>query len=409
MSATGSVFTGLKVLDLASFIAGPAAATILGDFGADVIKIEAPGGDPYRALSDLPGMPRVGADYHWALDNRNKRGLMLDLRSDAGREVLDLLLADTDVVVTNFMPGVRKRLRLAYEDVKAVNPKIIYAVITGYGETGAEADKPGFDSSALWARSGLMDYVKPDPAGPPARSAPGQGDHPTAVSLFAAIVTALYHRERTGEGQQVDTSLLANGLWSHGYLMQAALCGVEVPRRPPRDRFFNALTNNYVSRDGHWFILSMVNEEREWDSLCGAIERPDLARDPRFATRADRHANPKALIEELDAAFRAKGWADWQRILDAARITFADITTLEQVPDDMQAIDSGALMPFDGLGDKASHTIDSPLWLRGAAKVTPRRAPTLAEHEHEILQGLGLDADRISELRDAGAFGSAAG
>ena len=399
------VFSGLKVLDLASFIAGPAAATILGDFGADVIKIEAPGGDPYRALDKAPGMPVADIDYHWQLDNRNKRSLMLNLRDPDGRAVLDKLLVDTDVVVTNFVPAIRQRLGIGYEDVAKINPRIIYAVITGYGENGAEADKPGFDSSALWARSGLMDVVKPDPEGAPARSAPGQGDHPTAVSLFAAIATALYQRERSGKGMQVDTSLLANGIWSNAYFAQAALCGSEIPRRPHRDRFPNAMTNHFKCRDGHWFILSMVNEDKQWDAFCQAVGRPELRTDPRFAVKTDRHANSVALIEILDDVFMQKDWTEWQKVLDEYRITFGVISRMSDLSDDRQLIDSGTIVPGEGLGGKDRHAIDSPLWLRGFPKRPAGPAPTIGQHHIDILTEAGLSEAEIKALKAKGAVG----
>ncbi len=405
MAETAPILTGLKVLDLASFIAGPAAATILGDFGAEVIKIEPPTGDPYRGLSSLPGMPNSKTPYHWQLDNRNKRGLVLDLKTDAGREVLDRLLPETDVLVCNFMPAVRQRLRLAYEDVVALNPRLIYAVITGYGETGEEADKPGFDSSALWARSGLMDFVKPDPVGVPARSAPGQGDHPTAVSLFAAIMLALYQRQCTGRGMQVDTSLLANGLWSNGYLAQAALCGADVPTRPKRNIFPNALTNHYQCRGGHWFILSMVNEDREWQRFCQAIERPELFADPRFREKPVRHDNSHPLIEILDGVFGEKEWPVWRDILDRHRITFASVAHMADLKVDRQLLASGTVVPCDSLGGDGEHTIDSPLWTRGAQKQPAGKAPALGEHSAAILQELGYGEAHIDALRRDGVIG----
>ena len=195
------IFEGLKVLDCASFIAAPAAATVLSDFGAEVIKIEPPGtGDPYRLLPKLPGYPVSQHNFAWLLEGRNKRSLALDLAKPEGREVLYRLAAEADVFITNFPPGVRKRLGITYEDIKPLNARLIYASFTGYGETGAEADKPGFDSNAYWARSGLMDLVRADENTTPARSIPGMGDHPCAMALYGAIVTALYKRERSGEG-----------------------------------------------------------------------------------------------------------------------------------------------------------------------------------------------------------------
>ena len=229
---TEHLFSDLKVIDCASWIAGPAAATIMSDFGADVIKIEPPGaGDPWRARS-ASGAPN---DYYWQLTSRNKRSLALDLKHEAGRAVLYRLVADADVFVTNFPLPVRDRLKLAPGDLLPLNPRLIYASFTAYGEAGDEAAKTGFDSTAYWARTGLMDAVRADEDTVPARSAPGMGDHPSATGLYAAIVTALYRREKTGRGGMVRSSLLQNGLWANGCFVQTRLFGETVPHRPPRE------------------------------------------------------------------------------------------------------------------------------------------------------------------------------
>jgi len=215
------MFEGLTVLDCASFIAAPAAATILADFGAEVIKIEPPAGDPFRHLPRLPGNPKCEHNWAWMLESRNKQGLALDLSTADGQAVLCRMVPRADVFITNFPPAVRRRLGIAYRNLAPLNERLIYASFTGYGEHGQEANKPGFDSNAWWARSGMMDLVRPDSAGPPARSLPGMGDHPSALALFGAIVAALYRRERTGKGAHVGTSLMANGVWSNGLMVQA--------------------------------------------------------------------------------------------------------------------------------------------------------------------------------------------
>ena len=191
-----SIFEGLKVIDCASFIAAPTAATLLGDLGANVIKIEPPAGDPFRALPKLPGMPRSDHPYGWMLDNRNKRGLALDLARKEGQAVVHRLVADADVFITNYPLAVRRKLAIDYDRLSTMNDRLIYASFTGYGEVGDEATKPGFDATAYWARTGLMDMVRTGAEAEPVRSMPGMGDHPSAVTLFAAIATALYRRER---------------------------------------------------------------------------------------------------------------------------------------------------------------------------------------------------------------------
>src|SRR5438046_3159509 len=290
---------GLRVIDAASFIAGPVATTILAGLGADVIKVEPPDGDPYRHRTGGPGVPDTPFNYRWIVDNRTKRGLALDLRQPSGRAVLHRMIERADVFVTNNPLDSRARLGIRWEDLSPLNPRLVYASITAYGERGDEAPLTGFDATALWARTGLMDLVKPSPDSAPARSLPGMGDHPTGVSLFAAIMTALYRRERTGRGSAVSTSLMANGLWWNAIQVQAALCGARVEPRPSREEAASALANLYRCADGRWFLLNLVQDERDWPALLRAIEQPDLLNDPRFASATARRANARALVSVL--------------------------------------------------------------------------------------------------------------
>src|SRR2546428_256994 len=291
---------GLRVIDAASWIAGPVATTILADFGADVVKIEPPDGDTYRHRSGGPGVPESPYNYRWIVDNRTKRGLALDLRKPEGRDVLCRLVTRADVFVTNAPLDSRARLRIRWEELAPLNPRLIYASLTAYGESGDEAAKTGFDATALWARTGLMDLVRAAPDAPPPRSLPGMGDHPTGVSLFAAIMTALYERERTGRGTMVSTSLLANGLWWNAIQVQAALCGARVEPRSAREEAASALANLYRCADSRWFLLNLVQDERDWPPLVRAIEQPELLNDPRFATAPARRANARAPVSVPD-------------------------------------------------------------------------------------------------------------
>src|ERR1700754_714428 len=218
-----NVFSGLKVVDLASFIAGPGAAVILSDFGADVIKVEPPTGDLYRTVYNIPPYPRAKDNYAWHLNNRNKRGMALDLKSPGAAAVLERLVKWADVLIVNTPHPARKKLKLEYQDVAAWNPRLIYADLTGFGEKGPDADLPGFDITAYCARSGLLSMTR-DAGAPPTWPVAGSGDNATAVGLYSAIVTALYRRERTGKGSYVTTSLLAEGVWSASVSIQAALC-----------------------------------------------------------------------------------------------------------------------------------------------------------------------------------------
>src|SRR6201991_1495993 len=204
--ASESIFAGLKVLDAASFIAGPAAATALADFGADVIKVEPPAGDLQRLLSSVPPSPRAHANYSWHLANHTKRGMCVDLKSAGGTTILRRLVEWADVVITNAPHGAREELHLGYEQVSAWHPQVIYADVTGFGDAGPDATLPGFDLTAYWSRSGLLSSTR-EAGAPPTLPIPGSGDYAAALAVYAAIVTALYHRERTGEGANVGASL----------------------------------------------------------------------------------------------------------------------------------------------------------------------------------------------------------
>lgn len=395
------IFAGLKVIDCASFIAAPAAATVLSDFGADVIKIEPPGaGDPYRNLPQLPGYPISDQNYAWMLESRNKRSLALDLGTPEGQAVLRRLVADADVFITNFPPAVRARLGIRHDDLTPLNARLIYASFTGYGETGEEANKPGFDSNAWWARSGLMDLVRDGEKAIPARSMPGMGDHPCAMALYGVIVTALYQRERTGKGAHVRSNLMANGLWANGTMAQAALCGARFQERKPRERALNAVTNHYQCRDGRWLILSLLNEDRQWPILAQCMGLDDLIDDPRFATKADRHHRSLELIEILNRVFVTRDLAEWRNILDGKGLIFGVVGVLSELKDDRQMLENEVLLPFEG---DQTLTINSPIWIDGATKVRPRHPPTVGQHSDEILRAAGYSDAEIAAFRADGA------
>jgi crotonobetainyl-CoA:carnitine CoA-transferase CaiB-like acyl-CoA transferase len=400
--ADGFLLSGLRVIDAASFIAGPVATTMLADLGADVIKIEPPHGDPYRHRMGGPGIPESPYNYRWIVDNRTKRGLAVDLRPPAGRAVLHRLVARADVYVTNNPLDSRARLGTRWEDLSPLNPRLIYASITAYGERGDEAPLSGYDATALWARAGLMDLVKPTPDSAPARALPGMGDHPTGVALFGAIMTALYRRELTGQGSMVSTSLLANGLWMNAVQIQAALSGAKVEPRPPREEAASALANLYRCADGRWFLLNALNDETDWPALIAAIERPDLAGDPRFTTTPARRANARELIRVLDAAFGARPWAEWQPILTRHKLTYGAVATVDDARHDKQMVASGALVPFEDPRGGAPLTVSGPVWVEGVEKVPPRMPPELGEHSTEILREVGYGDAEIGELLASG-------
>ncbi|MCB1548027.1 MAG: CoA transferase [Hyphomicrobiaceae bacterium] len=399
---TGSLpLQGIRVLDIGSYIAVPAAAVVLGDYGADIVKVEPPGeGDPHRANIHLTNFPDSAVNYPWHLDARNKRSVALDLKTASGRAALDRLIATADVLITNYPFPVRERLRLRYEDVQPANPRLVYASFSGYGESGPDANQIGFDVNAYFARSGLLDSARY--AGqPPAVIVPAQGDRASAMSLVSAIMMALFHRERTGEGSWVATSLLQNGLWANGNYAQAALVGAFLPPRPPRDRPRSALANVYETRDGRWIQLNIAREDRMWPAFCEAMALPHIAQDARFTETPTRRANAPALTAILDDAFGTRDSAEWIARLKAGNVPFSLISQCADIPGDHQAAAAGAIV--ETTIDEMPRTVAAPLTLGFAQPITARPGPRLGEHTDEILGEAGLSASEIAALKASGA------
>jgi len=404
--ASDNIFSGLKVVDLASFIAGPSAAVILSDFGADVIKVEPPSGELWRHAHKLPPQPVADDAYAWHLANRNKRGMTLDLKSPSAHQVLEKLVKWADVLIVNTPHPARARLKLNYEDVAQWNPRLIYADITGFGDKGPDANLPGFDITSYWARSGLLSMTR-DAGAPPTWPVAGSGDNATAVGLYSAIVTALYRRERTGAGGYVTTSLLAEGIWSASVSIQAALC--EAKFFPPHDRMrpANAAMNVYRAADGTWFVLIVTPDKLE--AVAKGIGRADLLTDPRFADQAKLMANMPELTKILDEAFSAKPMAHWYEVFSGVHVTFGAVRGPQEVVNDPQLRPNDIIVPLDGAGGKLTSTISSPIQVHGVAKVAAKRAPELGEHNEEILRQLGFAAADIEGLRASGAIAKARG
>ncbi|KUM99546.1 hypothetical protein AQI95_38080 [Streptomyces yokosukanensis] len=395
---------GLHVVDLASFIAGPAACTVLGDFGADVVKVEPPRvGDAYRSLSRVPPNPHVeGVNYPWQLDNRNKRSIALDLKSAGAQPVLQGLVRWADVLVTNFPPRTRAKLGLEYEALAPLNPRLIYADVTGFGEEGPDAHLPGFDVTAYWARSGLMHLTRQQGV-PPAMNAFGSGDHSTAITLFAGIMTALYRRERTGQGARVTASLLAEGAWAASMWLQAVMVGAKAPRPIDRADPPNALANMYRTADDRWIVLVFANEDKQVPLFLKAIGRPEAAQNPRYADSASRRAHSGEIAALLDKTFATRTLAEWREALDTAGLTYGVVQTLEECARDPQLLANRVFVPIDDGSDTPHLTVDSPVRLDQEPKVRPRPAPDLGEHTDSVLHDLGFDDAGIEELRKAEA------
>jgi crotonobetainyl-CoA:carnitine CoA-transferase CaiB-like acyl-CoA transferase len=398
--ASDNIFSGLKVVDLASFIAGPSAAVILSDFGADVIKVEPPTGDLWRHGHQIPPQPAAKDAYPWHLANRNKRGITLDLKSPSAPQVLEKLVRWADVFIVNTPHPARKKLKLEYEDVVQWNPRLIYADVTGFGENGPDANLPGFDITSYWARSGLLSMTR-DAGAPPTWPVAGSGDNATAVGLYSAIVTALYRRERTGAGSNVTTSLLAEGIWSASVSIQAALCDARFFAPHDRKNPANAALNVYRAADGAWFVLIVTPDKLA--VVAKAIGRTDLLTDPRFSDPANLIANMAQLTAILDDVFTAQPMAHWYEVFNAVHVTFGVVREPQEVINDPQLRANDIVVPLEGAGGKLTSTISSPIQVHGVAKVPAKRAPQLGEHNEEVLRELGFSAAEIDGLRASGA------
>jgi crotonobetainyl-CoA:carnitine CoA-transferase CaiB-like acyl-CoA transferase len=398
--ADDNIFSGLKVVDFASFIAGPSAAVILSDFGADVIKVESPAGDLWRIGHKIPPQPAAKDAYPWHLANRNKRGITLDLKSPSAQQVLEKLVKWADVFIVNTPHPARKKLKLEYDDVAQWNPRLIYADVTGFGENGPDSGLPGFDITSYWARSGLLSMTR-DAGAPPTWPVAGSGDNATAVGLYSAIVTALYRRERTGRGSYVTTSLLAEGVWSASVSIQAALCEAKFFAPHDRKNPANAALNVYKSADGTWFLLIVTPDKLA--SVAKAIGRPDLLTDPRFSDPAKLVENMSALAEILDDVFGSQPMAHWREVFDGVHVTFGVVRGPEEVITDPQLRANDIVVPLEGAGGKLTSTISSPINVHGVAKVAAKRAPALGEHNEAVLKELGFSTSEIDGLRESGA------
>ncbi len=317
----GNIFFGLKVVDLSSFIAGPGAATILSDFGADVVKVEPPEGELWRIGQKIPPQPHSEEPYPFQLANRNKRGVALNLKASSAQQVLERLAKWADVFIVNTPHSARKKLKLEYEDVAKWNPRLIYADLTGFGEKGPDANLPGFDLTAFWARSGLL-FMTRDAGEPPTWPVAGSGDNATAVCIYAAIATALYRRERTGKGSYVTTSLLAAGVWSASVFVQAALCGANFYGLHDRTNPANAALNTYRSSDGTWFVV--VATPDKVPTVLKAMGREDILTDPRFSDPAKLAQNRPQLTAILDGIFGSQPMSHWYEVFNDVGAIAAD-------------------------------------------------------------------------------------
>ena len=393
---------GIRVVEMGFWVAGPGAAGILADWGADVVKIEPPDGDPFRGMF----MSVVGMDAPFnppfELDNRGKRSAALNLQHPDGRAVAHRLLADADVFVSNLRQAALANMGLDYDTVSALNARLVYCHLSGYGLAGTDRDRPSYDIGAYWSRAGVAASLVPLGSEPPQQRG-GMGDHTTALSAAAAVCAALLARQRTGRGQLVATSLLRTGMYVLGWDLNIRLRYGYVA--PPYSRLEapNPLVNSYRTGDGRWFWLLGLQGDRHWPDLVRAIDRPDLLDDPRFRDMRARRENVAELVPMLDAIFATRPWHEWTTIFDRENVWWAPVQTVDEVATDPQARAAGGVVQApvaDGTAEMVAGPADfsdTPWRLRGPA-------PEFAQHTEEILLELGYGWEAIARLKDSGAI-----
>lgn len=399
---------GITVIEIDNWMAAPSAAVILADLGADVIKVEPLTGDPMRGMGRPPKIDDEQAkayDYGFAVDNRGKRSIAVDLTQDSGQKLIRRLVAKADIFLCNLLINRQQKFGLDPETLLGVNPRLVHATLTGYGTTGPEAWRPGYDVTAFFGRSGIYDAMREGDDGIVPMARPAQGDHTTGLALVGAILAALRLAERSGEGQVVETSLFETAVWTQATDFATTAVDRAPVRRRPRDQQLSATANRYPCGDGNWIVFNMP-EPSAWPKFCKAIGKEAWIEDERFATPRERFRNMGELVPLIDAALAAQSRDEWGRVFDEHRIIWGPVLGLHEVASDPQAEAIGLFPEVEHAEIGRYRTVSVPMRFK-TAEVGPRGpAPRLGEHTRSVLEGAGLSEAEITGLQAEGVIGS---
>lgn len=398
---------GIRVIEVASWMFIPSGGSVLADWGAEVIKVEPPSGDPQRGLVTsglLPGGPD-GVNFMIEQPNRGKRSVVIDLAHPDGRETLLRLVESADVFLTSYLPSIRAKLGIDVDDVRARKPDIVYARGSGHGPKGPDAGKPGYDGTAYWARGGVA-AVMPERDGgwPQNQASPAFGDVMGGMATAGGIAAALLRRERTGEGSVVDCSLLATAMWQVSPLVVASkLFGFS--KIPSGDRTMspNPLVNSYRTSDDRFINIILLQSDRFWPELCDKLGRPELVADERFADSAKRAENKQACVAALDEAFGAHDLEHWKEVLADFSGAWTPFQTLDELYEDPQVVANGYLPEIEASNGQRVQLVANPVQFDEQA-LSLTRAPEFGEHTETLLLELGMEWDEIAALKESGAL-----
>jgi crotonobetainyl-CoA:carnitine CoA-transferase CaiB-like acyl-CoA transferase len=397
--------SGIKVVELAMWVAGPSCSAVLGDWGADVIKLEDPnGGDPIRGAVTTRAMTDARAVPPYELDNRNKRSVAVDLRRAEGVEFAMKIIAQADVFVTGLRVETLARMKLDYASLTAQNPRLVYASLNGYGHRGPDKNRPAFDYAAAWARSGIM-HTAGEPGQAPPAQRPGMIDHAAGLGLAGAVSAALLQRTRTGRGCEVHISLFQMGLWMNATDLTIGLISGKPPEQESRAERINPLWNSYQCQDGGWIYFVMIQSDRSWPEFCAALEHPEWKDDARYKDFSARRKNSRELTRLIDQTIASRTRAQWAPIFDRHQLIWAPVQTEQEVLRDQQAEAVGAFVAIEHPSIPGCRVVNSPVDFGPAPHPPYRHAPELGAHTEEVALEAGVTWEEIARLKESGVLG----